>query len=165
MSRPLGFSSFNRTKTIAGLTGLAFVLCGCVGGPDTKSILTPVPSDLITGSIPTPAPTSDDGSDGQVASAAVGALSHLSRETGEIPWANPATGTTGVISQVGETDVAGRRCRAFETSRHSYSGIDLYYGKTCLGPDGQWRMIEFQPKEPMDATATATTDPRTSQDG
>jgi len=140
--------------TIAALLGLACLLGGCVGGPDAKSVLTPSPSDLTTGSIPTPAPlSSDDTSDRQVVGAAVTASASADAKGDPIPWANPSTGTTGVISQVSQSEVAGQTCKIFETSRHSYSGIELYVGQTCLGPDGAWQMIEFRPKRAMNAAA------------
>lgn len=61
-----------------------------------------------------------------------------------IPWANSASGSAGVISSISENhDNAGRTCRDFVTTRHSYQGIANYSGRTCLGNSGEWLLLAF----------------------
>lgn len=61
-----------------------------------------------------------------------------------IPWANSASGSAGVINSIAESrDNAGRPCRDFVTTRHSYQGIANYSGRTCLGNGGEWLLLAF----------------------
>lgn len=61
-----------------------------------------------------------------------------------IPWANSASGSAGVISTIAENhDTAGRTCRDFVTTKHSYQGIANYSGRTCLGNSGEWLLLAF----------------------
>lgn len=61
-----------------------------------------------------------------------------------IPWANSASGSAGVISTIAENrDMAGRTCRDFVTTKHSYQGIANYSGRTCLGSSGEWLLLAF----------------------
>lgn len=61
-----------------------------------------------------------------------------------IPWANSASGSAGVISSIAENrDNAGRPCRDFVTTKHSYQGIANYSGRTCLGNSGEWLLLAF----------------------
>ncbi|MCJ8026401.1 RT0821/Lpp0805 family surface protein [Shinella yambaruensis] len=61
-----------------------------------------------------------------------------------IPWANSASGSAGVISSIAENrDNAGRPCRDFVTTRHSYQGIANYSGRTCLASSGEWLLLAF----------------------
>ncbi|MGQ3215092.1 MAG: RT0821/Lpp0805 family surface protein [Shinella sp.] len=63
---------------------------------------------------------------------------------GAIPWANSASGSAGVIGTIAENrDNAGRTCRDFVTTRHSYQGIANYTGRTCLGSSGEWMLLAF----------------------
>ena len=64
-----------------------------------------------------------------------------------IPWANSASGSAGVISSIAENrDNAGRPCRDFVTTRHSYQGIANYSGRTCLASSGEWLLLAFDLK-------------------
>ena len=61
-----------------------------------------------------------------------------------IPWANSASGSAGVISTIAENrDGAGRTCRDFVTTKHSYQGIANYSGRTCLANSGEWLLLAF----------------------
>lgn len=61
-----------------------------------------------------------------------------------IPWANSASGSAGVISSIAENqDAAGRTCRDFVTTKHSYQGIANFAGRTCLGNSGEWLLLAF----------------------
>lgn len=143
-SRP-GGSSKPVSLTVLGLLVLAFPLGGCVsdGGPTAST-----PSPAYTGSIPVSTAPADKVSDRDVVRAAVTGPETVGATI--IPWANAATGTTGVISQVVEQTVAGRTCRSFQTSRHSYNGISLYVGEACRPAGGDWRLIEFRPRRGAD---------------
>lgn len=69
----------------------------------------------------------------------------LARNAGNpIPWANAASGSAGIVSSVAESsDGAGRTCRDFTTTLHSYSGIANYDGRTCTGGNGLWTLTRF----------------------
>lgn len=69
----------------------------------------------------------------------------ISRTAGSpIPWANSASGSAGVINTIAENrDDAGRTCRDFVTTKHSYQGIANYSGRTCLGSSGEWLLLAF----------------------
>ena len=61
-----------------------------------------------------------------------------------IPWANSASGSAGVINAIAENhDAAGRTCRDFVTTKHSYQGIASFTGRTCLGNSGEWLLLAF----------------------
>ena len=61
-----------------------------------------------------------------------------------IPWANSASGSAGVINTIAENrDDAGRTCRDFVTTKHSYQGIANFSGRTCLGNSGEWLLLAF----------------------
>lgn len=61
-----------------------------------------------------------------------------------IPWANSASGSAGVISSIAENhDNAGRTCRDFVTTKHSYQGIASFTGRTCMGNAGEWMLLAF----------------------
>lgn len=69
----------------------------------------------------------------------------LARSAGSpVPWANSASGSAGVIGTIAESrDEAGRTCRDFVTTKHSYQGIANYSGRTCLGNSGEWLLLAF----------------------
>lgn len=69
----------------------------------------------------------------------------LARGAGSpVPWANSASGSAGVIGTIAENrDEAGRTCRDFVTTKHSYQGIANYSGRTCLGNSGEWLLLAF----------------------
>lgn len=61
-----------------------------------------------------------------------------------IPWANSASGSAGVISTIAENrDTAGRTCRDFVTTKHSYQGIANFTGRTCMSNSGEWLLLAF----------------------
>jgi hypothetical protein len=69
----------------------------------------------------------------------------LARTEGSpIPWANSASGSAGVISSIAENqDTAGRPCRDFVTTKHSFQGIANFTGRTCMGNSGEWLLLAF----------------------
>jgi len=60
-----------------------------------------------------------------------------------VPWANTATGSAGVVSQIREGRADGHVCRDFTTTRHSYEGIAMFSGQTCLTGSGDWMLTAF----------------------
>ena len=61
-----------------------------------------------------------------------------------VPWANSASGSAGVISSIAENrDTAGRPCRDFVTTKHSYQGIASFTGRACMGNTGEWMLLAF----------------------
>lgn len=60
-----------------------------------------------------------------------------------ISWANQATGSSGIISDVQQRVEAGQTCRSFKATRSAYDGVILYEGDVCLdGGSGWWtRML------------------------
>lgn len=60
-------------------------------------------------------------------------------------WANPATGSQGVINQLVEVQKADGLCREFKTSRQAFNGVSLYQGEACLQKGGDWLVKSFAP--------------------
>jgi len=136
-------------KPATGLRLAALVVLlaatGCVG-TRTDTAATGAPDgSLVTASIAVAQPTSE--TDPAAVGSAVAKADLGEREQG-IPWANPATGSAGVISYVEEVRADSRTCRKFETSRHSYDGIALFIGETCHAPGKDWTVTYFGPKMP-----------------
>lgn len=147
MSRPGGFPRPDSVGVL-GLFALVLMLGGCVAGGDTaEQASTPV----YTGSIPVSPAKPENVADRDLVRAAVAASGAVEAGRAGIPWANAATGTTGVITQIVETETGGETCRSFETSRHGYEGIAMYVGEACGAPGGAWRLIEFRPKRGADS--------------
>lgn len=55
-----------------------------------------------------------------------------------LPWANQATGSTGVIRNIEQRIESGQTCRRFDASRNSYDGVTLYEGDVCLDQRTGW---------------------------
>lgn len=60
-----------------------------------------------------------------------------------LPWANASTGSAGVVSTISEARDNGVVCRSFVTTRHAYDGIANFSGEACLGPNDEWRLMDF----------------------
>ncbi len=60
-----------------------------------------------------------------------------------IPWANASSGSAGVISRIEETREDSTICRNFTTTRHSYTGIANFSGRTCTLGNGDWKLLSF----------------------
>ncbi len=56
----------------------------------------------------------------------------------QLPWASAATGSTGTISAISQTELSGQTCRTFEAVRRAYDGVSLYNGEVCLDPRSGW---------------------------
>jgi hypothetical protein len=148
-----------RTGTLA--TALALALSGCMsaGVSDTLRVEAPALDRMTTGSIPAAASQSPSQvaairfdahtDEATVASAVAQALqtdsASQSPTGGLYPWANPITGSTGVISEFRDDDT-GVPCRAFTTTIHRYDGIALFEGRACTIDGGQWQMTSLAPR-------------------
>ncbi|MEM8541500.1 MAG: RT0821/Lpp0805 family surface protein [Pseudomonadota bacterium] len=63
----------------------------------------------------------------------------LSKVTAQgLDWANQATGSSGVITNIQQRAEAGQTCRSFEATRNAYDGIVLYIGDICLDKGSGW---------------------------
>lgn len=93
-----------------------------------------------TGSIPVARPDTDTLSDEGIITEAVA----QAEPDSPYPWSNSATGAAGVINSYSETEIDGRNCRNFSTSRHSFEGIGVYSGQACQTADGHWALERFQ---------------------
>lgn len=117
------------------------VLSGCMSGLDVFSG-DKVDSTIRTSTVANAGP--ERLSDEVTVRNAVSSVD-LSRSGGSaIPWANSASGSAGVISSIAENrDDAGRPCRDFVTTKHSYQGIANYSGRACLNNTGEWLLLAF----------------------
>ena len=59
-------------------------------------------------------------------------------QDGQLPWASAATGSTGTVSDIRQSKIAGQICRAFNATRNAYDGVSLYQGEVCLDPRSGW---------------------------
>ena len=73
----------------------------------------------------------------------VSALNFTQWGKNPIPWANPGTGSQGMITAIAEKKGEAGLCREFQASRESFEGIMLYQGETCMERDGQWVLKSF----------------------
>jgi len=55
-----------------------------------------------------------------------------------IPWANPGTGSAGVIESISTDGGVNPGCRAFITSRQRLSGTDRVRGVACQNDPKRW---------------------------
>lgn len=55
-----------------------------------------------------------------------------------LDWANQATGSSGVITNIEQRVEAGQTCRSFKATRNAYDGIVLYDGDICLDNGSGW---------------------------
>ena len=130
-----------RCLAVAAAMTAGTVLSGCMGGldvfSDSKVDNTIRTSTVANGSV-------ERLSDEQTVRNAVSSADLARTGSSPIPWANSASGSAGVISAIAENrDDAGRPCRDFVTTKHSYQGIANYSGRACLGNSGEWLLLAF----------------------
>ena len=58
-----------------------------------------------------------------------------------LPWANPSTGSAGVIEQI-DAGVNGSSCRAFVSSEHTLQGTTRLSGLACPTSDASWKLTK-----------------------
>jgi len=56
-----------------------------------------------------------------------------------LAWANPSTGSAGVVEQIDASNDGADECRAFVTSRQSLDGITRFKGVACPSGDS-WKL-------------------------
>jgi len=124
------------------LTGLS--LAGCTSSLDLFGSSQKVDRTISTGTVPgTPQHTGAALSDEATVRNAVSSADLAKVGTASVPWANTATGSAGVVSQIREARNGEQICRAFTTTRHSYEGIAMFSGQTCLTGSGDWMLTAF----------------------
>ncbi|MFK4824200.1 RT0821/Lpp0805 family surface protein [Paenochrobactrum sp. BZR 588] len=128
------------------LCSLIFVAGCAMGGVSIESAVPDASS--ITGSVaPSQQPDTDNEtlSDRNAIRNVVSALDFSTWGMKPVPWANPDTGSQGVINQVSEVQKTDELCREFETSRQAFNGVSLYRGETCMRKGGDWVLKSFAP--------------------
>ena len=98
---------------------------------------------IATGSVPTVAASASNLSDEATVRNAVSSADLAKIGEAPLPWANAATGSAGVVSTIKEARNDGHVCRDFTTTRHSYDGIAMFSGQTCLTGSGDWLLTAF----------------------
>ncbi|WP_413818587.1 RT0821/Lpp0805 family surface protein [Shinella sp.] len=138
-SRPETKPYWARCLAVIGVTMGCALLPGCMGGLD---VFSDSKVDAVrTSAVPAGAERLTD----EITVRNAVSSADISRTAGSpIPWANSASGSAGVINTIAENrDDAGRTCRDFVTTKHSYQGIANYSGRTCLGSSGEWLLLAF----------------------
>lgn len=128
------------------LCSLIFVTGCAMGGVSIESAVPDKSS--ITGSVtPSQQPDTDNEtlSDRNAIRNVVSGLDFNTWGMKPVPWANPDTGSQGVINQVSEVQKTDGLCREFETSRQAFNGVSLYRGETCMRKGGDWVLKSFAP--------------------
>lgn len=124
------------------ITCLTVSSSGCVGRMDFISRSELVDRSITTGSIAAPSSKTQH-SDETAVGNAVSAVDLLSLGGSHLPWANTETGSAGVVQAIKESSEFGRTCREFRTTRHSYDGIAVFHGQTCMTGRGNWTLTAF----------------------
>ncbi len=134
------------------LVGALVLLNGCAMGSATPESDLPTSAISIADSTPTiasnpftPEPssiqnpsTTDRLLDEDTIRLAV-TTADLSKLSGNnLSWANQATGSSGIISDVQQRVEAGQTCRSFTATRSAYDGVMLYEGDVCLDAGSGW---------------------------
>jgi len=66
-------------------------------------------------------------------------------EDGQLPWASAATGSSGVITEIVQSEASGQTCRTFSATRNGYDGASVYRGEVCLDPRSGWWTRQMAP--------------------
>lgn len=147
MSPPVqaALAARHRVRHLRGgaLLALAGTLAGCAGGPDLDRLA--ADRTLTTSSISrseAAAPRQPD-LDQMAIRDAVGSADLARIDGAGIPWASAVTGVRGTVTAVAPHREQGMDCRRYTATRESYDGVTIVHGNICLGPSGQWAMLEF----------------------
>lgn len=143
-------SAASRFSCAIAIFAIAAGLAGCAHGVPNPGLN--IDSTIKTASVVEPQATqfanplefSDDVfRDGQTIGNAVSSVQFSGKP---IAWENASTGSSGEIVQVVESRSAnGAVCRNFAALRASFDGIRNYSGSTCLGNNGVWQLVAFEP--------------------
>jgi hypothetical protein len=127
---------------LVGLCGAA--LAGCTSSLDLFGSGEKVDRSISTGTVANgQAHNQTAQSDEATVRNAVSSVDLAKLGNSSVPWANTATGSAGVVSQIREARNSGYLCRDFTTTRHSYEGIAMFSGQTCLTGSGDWALTAF----------------------
>lgn len=102
-----------------------------------------VDRSISTGTVPSAKHNETTVSDETTVRNAVSSIDIAKFNGSTVPWANTATGSAGVVSNIREARDQGNICRDFMTTRHSYEGIAMFSGRTCLTGSGDWMLTAF----------------------
>jgi hypothetical protein len=133
------------TKTCRGvicIAAMSLPLTGCTS-LDVLGGSPKVDRSIATGTIPGKPQSETSLSDEATVRNAVSSADLNKMGANPLPWANAATGSAGVVSAIREDHNQGQVCRAFKTTRHSYDGIAVFAGQTCLTGSGDWMLTAF----------------------
>lgn len=62
----------------------------------------------------------------------------------ELAWSNPDTGSRGTIKAIDKfVGSHGQKCKKFQTTVDSFTGISLYNGETCEARQDSWVLSWF----------------------
>lgn len=120
---------------------LALGLGGCIGTDVDMALGV---DRTVTGSINRPA-GAIPGSDDAALIAAVADIDLARTPDGPFAWANPSTGTTGVIGYVAEEQRDDATCRRFSTTRRDVFGRRQFQGLGCSNDGERWQIINLSP--------------------
>ncbi|WP_117190738.1 RT0821/Lpp0805 family surface protein [Rhizobium terrae] len=136
--------SFVLGRRTAAVCLAAFSLGGCTSSMDLFGSSEKIDRTIATGTVPSATRhTGATLSDEATVRNAVTSVDLAKVGAASVPWANAATGSAGVVSQIREARNAGQICRDFTTTRHSYEGIAMFSGKACLTGSGDWLLTAF----------------------
>jgi hypothetical protein len=110
-------------KCALQLALLAVLLTGC-----TK--VEPLETAAVTQPIPTPGKTDQAVIADTVSRGPVGVM--------PLAWANPSTGSAGVIEEIGVDPESS--CRAFVTTQRTLEGETRFKGLACPSDDSDWKL-------------------------
>ena len=57
-----------------------------------------------------------------------------------LAWANPSTGSAGVIQQIGPVLDGGQGCRQFVSTHQTIAGSSTFDGIACPSQDNHWKI-------------------------
>ena len=120
---------------------LTLALSGCIG---TDMDMALGVDHTVTGSINRSA-DAIPGSDDAALIAAVADIDLARTPDGPFAWANPSTGTTGVIGYVAEEQREDATCRRFSTTRRDVFGRRQFQGLGCSNDGERWQIINLSP--------------------
>ena len=127
-------------RVLAALPLLA-ALSGCMS--TSFDFFGSKPDSTVTTNSIAPKKSADANSDEATVRNAVTSADLVKLGNAPLPWANATTGSAGVVSTISEAHENGVVCRSFVTTLHAYNGISNFAGETCLGNNGEWRLMEF----------------------
>ncbi len=131
-------------KYVVALCLGSSALSGCTSSLDLFGGSDKVDRSLSTGTVPSHSQQSGTALSDEATVRNAVTSADLAKVAGmPLPWANTATGSAGVVSEIREARSDGHICRDFTTTRHSYEGIAMFSGQACLTGSGDWMLTAF----------------------